>query len=98
MFARMSTLLGSPDSIEPGIASARDQVFPGAKELDGFKGMIALADRSTGKMIAITLWDSEEAMHASEQAAAGLRQTSADESAAQIGGVERLEVVFDERV
>jgi heme-degrading monooxygenase HmoA len=98
MFARISTLLGSPDSIEPGIASVRDQVFPAAKEMDGFKGMIALGDRSTGKMIAITLWDSEEAMRTSEQAAAGLRQTSADAGAAQIASVERFEVVFDERV
>jgi heme-degrading monooxygenase HmoA len=98
MFARLSTLQGSPESIEAGIAAVRDQVFPGAKELDGFRGMIALSDRSTGKMIGITLWDTEEAMRASEQAAEGMRQVSADAGAAQIASVERFEVVFDERV
>jgi hypothetical protein len=37
--------------------------------MDGFKGMIALGDRQSGKTLGITFRESEEAMRASEEAA-----------------------------
>ena len=98
MFGRMSTLEGSPDGVDSGIAALRDQVFPGVRDLDGFRGIIAFADRTTGKMMAVTLWETEEAMKASEEAANQLRSTTSEATSARIAGVERLEVVFDERV
>jgi hypothetical protein len=66
--------------------------------LDGFKGMIAFGDRSSGKMMAFTLWESEEAMRASEEAANDLRQTTSESTSAPVVGVERMEVVFDRRM
>jgi heme-degrading monooxygenase HmoA len=98
MFARVTTLQGSPDSVDAGTASVRDEVLPAARGMAGFMGMIALGDRSTGKMIGITLWESEDAMRASEEAANQLRQSAADAGSAQIAGVERFEVVLDERM
>lgn len=98
MFARVTTLQGSPDSIDAGTASVRDEVLPAAQGMAGFKGMIALGDRSTGKMIGITLWESEEAMRASEEAGERLRQSAADAGSSQIAGVERFEVVVDQRM
>jgi heme-degrading monooxygenase HmoA len=98
MYARLSTLEGPPDGIEQEIASVREHVWAGAKQLDGFVGMTAFVDRATGKMMAVTFWDTEEALKASEEAAAELRSDSADAGSSRIAGVERLEVVFDERV
>jgi heme-degrading monooxygenase HmoA len=98
MYARLSTLEGSPNGIEQAIASVRDEVWPGAQALDGFKGMTAFVDRATGKMMAVTLWETEEALKASEEAASQLRVDSAEAASARIAGVERFEVVFDERV
>jgi heme-degrading monooxygenase HmoA len=94
----MTTLEGSPETIESGLAMLRDEVFPGVRQMDGFKGMIAFGDRSTGKMMAVTLWETEEAMKASEEGANQLRAATSEATSARIASVERLEVVFDERV
>jgi heme-degrading monooxygenase HmoA len=88
----MSILEGSPDQIDESLRQAREVVLPGAKQIDGFKGMIALSDRQSGKNIGITFWESEEAMRASEEAASRLRQESAEASGDAIAGVERYEV------
>jgi heme-degrading monooxygenase HmoA len=98
MFARVSTLQGSPERVEDGIRAVREQVLPAARQMDGFKGLLAMVDRSSGKMVGITLWDSEEALQASEEAANQLRDSSAQAGGAQIAGVERFEVVVDEPV
>jgi heme-degrading monooxygenase HmoA len=38
------------------------------KGLDGFNGFTLIADRSSGKVIGVSFWESEEAMQASEDA------------------------------
>jgi len=92
MHARLSILEGSPDQIDESLRQAREVVLPRGKQMDGFKGMIALGDRQSGKTIGMTFWESEEAMHASEEAANRLREESAEASGETIAGVERYEV------
>ena len=65
------------------------------KEMRGFMGILGLADRATGKMVAVTLWDSEDALKESEEAANQLRSGAASAGAAEIVSVERFEVVAD---
>jgi heme-degrading monooxygenase HmoA len=92
MHARVSIFEGSPDRIDDSLRQVREQVLPRAREMDGFKGLIALGDRQSGKTLGITLWESEEAMRASEEAANRMRTESAEASEEQIAGVERYEV------
>jgi heme-degrading monooxygenase HmoA len=92
MHARVSIFEGSPDQIDDSLRQVREQVLPRAREMDGFKGLIALGDRQSGKTLGITLWESEEAMRASEEAANRMRTESAEASEEQIAGVERYEV------
>jgi heme-degrading monooxygenase HmoA len=98
MFARMSTLQGPPDQLDDGIKALHEQVVPAAKEIRGFKGILGLADRATGKMVAITLWDSEDALRESEGAANKLRSDTSSAGGAEIVSVERFEVVADSPV
>jgi len=95
MFARVSTLQGPPDQVDDGIKAVHEQVIPAAKEMRGFKGMLALADRETGKMVGITLWESEDALREREEAANQLRSGSSAAGGADILSVERFEVVAD---
>jgi heme-degrading monooxygenase HmoA len=97
MFARMTTLQGSPDQVEPAIESIHAEVLPGVKDLDGFDHILALVDRSAGKMVAITFWESEAAMRASEEVANRLRESASTGTANEIAGVDRFEVVVDSR-
>ena len=96
MHARVSTFEGSPDLIDEMLRQVREQVLPQAKQPEGFKGMIALGDRQSGKTLGITFWESEDDMRASEEAANRLRSESAEAGGQTIAGVERYEVgIFD---
>ena len=94
MHARVTTLSGSPDNAEAGIANFRDNVVPYAKG-DG-KGAILLIDRESGKAVAVTLWEDEEAMRASEESANALRADAAQQMGAEQPTVERYEVAVFE--
>jgi len=96
MFARVTTLQGPSDQVDEGIKSVREQVIPAARQMKGFQGMLALADRNTGKMLGITLWDNEKDLQQNEEAANQLRSGAASDGGAEIGSVERFEVVVDE--
>ena len=94
MHARVTTLSGSPDSAEAGIANFRDSVVPYAKS-DG-RGASLLIDRESGKAVAVTLWEDEEAMRASEESANALRADAAQQMGAEQPTVERYEVAVFE--
>jgi heme-degrading monooxygenase HmoA len=94
--ARVSIFEGSPDQIDEVLRQVQEKVVPQAKQLDGFKGMIALGDRQSGKTMGITFWEDEEALRASEEAANQLREETAEASGEEIAGVERYWVGYFE--
>ena len=96
MHARLSFIEGSPDAIDAGVASFRDQVVPTVRE-NGGTGAFLLLDRESGKAIGVTLWRSEDAMRASEERANALRAQAAEAAKATAAPrVERYEVVVVE--
>jgi heme-degrading monooxygenase HmoA len=93
VYARVSTLEGPPDQIDEGLRYIREQILPNAFQDDeGFKGALALADRQSGKTLTITFWESEEAMHATEEEANQRRTQIAEAANATIESVETYEV------
>ena len=57
----MTTFHVPPSTIDEAIHIVQD-ALPITKQQQGFKGGLALADESTGKLIGITLWETEAAM------------------------------------
>ena len=96
MFARVSTFQGPPDRTAEGIRVAREQILPAARLQDGFKGIYLLYDSESGKSLSITLWETEEDMKASEEAALRARTESAQTTGDVILSVERYEVALQE--
>lgn len=92
MFARMSTFEGPAERIDEEIRETGGRTVPAVRRIPGSVGMVALVDRVSGKMVAITLWESEQAMKESEEAADGIRRESAEQSGERIASVERFEV------
>jgi hypothetical protein len=93
--ARVTTVPGSPADAEAGIESFRSNVVPFARERG--KGAILLVDRQSGEAIAITLWENEQALRASEEDANALRAEAADRmGATQKPTVGRYEVAVFE--
>lgn len=68
MFARIATFQSDPGRLDDTIEMVRKEVAGDTPE--GLKGakMLMLVDRSSGKSIGITLFDSEEAMRRGDQA------------------------------
>ena len=97
MHARVTTISGSPEQAEQGIANFRDNVIPTIKEMGGHGGVL-LIDRASGKAMAITLWEDEAAMRATEERANDLRRAASEElGAAEQPDVERYEVAVFEK-
>jgi heme-degrading monooxygenase HmoA len=78
MYARTTTVRGNPQSIDDAIAYLRDKVMPAIQSLDGYVGLSMLCDRDSGRSIAATAWETEEAMHNSETPLHALRQRYAE--------------------
>lgn len=95
MHARVTRLEVNPDRVDEINDYYRDTVVSQARHLRGFKGAVALVDRGSGNIFSFTLWESEETMRASEQAADEIRGTASTD----LGftpTVERYEVGFFE--
>ncbi len=98
MYARVTSFQGSPESVDTSLKVMREQILPQARDIAGFKGVLSLVDRETGKGLTATFWESEEAMKASEEAANQLRgQAVGAVDGMELVGVERYEVELDER-
>jgi heme-degrading monooxygenase HmoA len=84
-----------PSTLDEVTGRLEREDVPAFKKLDGFKGMTVVADRQGGKTMALTFWDSEQAMRESEDAVKGARQRAAETGRADEPQVERFEVMFD---
>jgi len=78
MFARSTTMQAQTSSIDDGIAYVRDTVMPALQELDGFIGVSLLVDRQSGRCIATSAWESEEAMRASAEPVRPVRERATE--------------------
>jgi heme-degrading monooxygenase HmoA len=96
MYARVTTLEGPPDKIDDATRHVREQTLPQLQQMDGFEGFVTLADRQSGKQLAVALWESEEALRATEEAVSSQRSGVAEAAGATVAGVERYEVAVFE--
>ncbi len=96
MYARVTTLEGPPDKIDDGTRHVQEQTLPQLQQMDGFKGFVTLADRQSGKQLAVALWESEEALRATEDTVSSMRSGVAEAAGATVAGVERYEVAVFE--
>jgi len=96
--ARVSSLEGSPDRIDESVSKAREETLPTARKLPGWKGVIGLADRNSGQVKLITLWENAEALRATEKQADRLRKQTAESGGQRVTGVDRYEVEVADRL
>jgi heme-degrading monooxygenase HmoA len=87
MYARSTTIHGTPASVGPATAFVRDDVMPAVRGMDGCVGLSMLADPDTGRCIVTTSWRDEAAMRGS---ADGVR-SSAERTAELLGGSPELQ-------
>jgi heme-degrading monooxygenase HmoA len=78
VYARSTTIQANPSSIDAGVAHIRDEVVPALAQLDGFIGLSMMLDRASGRCIATSAWQSEDAMHASADQVQSVRQRAGE--------------------
>jgi heme-degrading monooxygenase HmoA len=66
MYARVTFATAEPAKVDQTIKIMRDSILPAAKKQKGFKGLIYLTNRKTGKGMSIVLWNTEDDMKAGE--------------------------------
>jgi hypothetical protein len=66
MHVRATTVMGDPTSIEDGVAFLREKVMRTLQTTEGCLGLSMLADRHSGRCIAATAWQTEDAMRTTE--------------------------------
>ena len=77
VYARSTIIEAQPSSIDAGIMHIRDEVMPALQQVDGFVGLSLLLDRESGRCIATSAWETEEAMHAGAERVRPVRDRAA---------------------
>jgi heme-degrading monooxygenase HmoA len=96
VFARITKFEGPPERVEELRYAVVERTLPAVERLEGFAGALVLANRQSGNLQVIVLWESEQAMSASEESAYWFRIYSSEASSETVTGVERYELVFSE--
>ncbi|HEX2235518.1 MAG TPA: hypothetical protein VHK89_04520 [Actinomycetota bacterium] len=81
---------------EAGVKGFRDSIGT-LEAMEGEQGVMLLVDRTTGKAITITLWDTEDNLHASAEQANKVREQASSSGQLSILGVENYEVAIEKR-
>ena len=91
-FARVHTLETTAEQHDQGLAAVIEEILPWLRESTGFRGMIRLANHETNKVMAITLWATEQDLEDSADAAKRLTGLTATGVGAKWIDVENYEV------
>ncbi|MGY1679249.1 antibiotic biosynthesis monooxygenase [Geodermatophilus sp. SYSU D01176] len=78
MYARSTTIRVRPEVVDDLTTAIRDDVMPMVTRLEGCVGLSLLTDRDTGRCIATSAWETEDAMHASAEQIRASRERVAE--------------------
>jgi len=66
MYVRLTTTQTAVDKTDQAVELWRDKVGPALKQRKGFKGAYLVGDHATGKGLAITLWETQADVQATD--------------------------------
>ena len=91
--ARVIHFESEPSRAEDGIKNIKENVIPSVSQFAGFQGGFWLLDRSSGKGVGVTLFDTPASLKASDEAARQVRERSAQAMQANISQPREYEVI-----
>ncbi len=92
MFARVSHFDVRSERLQQGYRAIVEHVMPALEMQNGYSGGLLLADSQHGKVLAVSLWESEQQMHATDEASHWFRTFGAEAVEGTVTGVETYEV------
>jgi heme-degrading monooxygenase HmoA len=97
MYGRITRIQIPPDAVDKGIAYFKEKVMPAARSAPGNAGAVLLVDRKNGTAVGITLWETTDALNASELFGVTSRTGSAAATGGSVINVERYQQVLADR-
>ena len=91
MFARVSRYEAPKDEVDEALA-AFEASTEAVRQMPGIERAYLLVDRQGGRVLTITVWESEESMAASAEAAKALRSQAMGAAGGSVVAVETYEV------
>jgi heme-degrading monooxygenase HmoA len=92
MYGRLTIIDGEPDRLDL-LPEPQEETIPRADEMPGLRALYCLIDRETGRGASLSIWESRDAMEASEERAEAQQRQAAETGAGRVVSVERMEVV-----
>lgn len=92
MFARVSHFDVRSERIQEGYRAIVEHVMPAVEMQKGYSGGLLLANSQQGKVLAVSLWESEQDMHATDEASRWFRLFGAEAAEGTVTDVETYEV------
>jgi hypothetical protein len=100
MYARVTTFPGlAPERIKATLEEFREKHLPRLEQQAGYRGVWAGVDYTGGRAIAVTYWESLEALHASDEIAGEMRAAAVTKAGVDRNRptlTDRYEVVLDQ--
>ncbi len=94
-WARLTRVKGDSGRYDEAAKMVEENVLPSARNLQGFAGGIWFGNRETGEVSGLTLFESKEALEASEAGAQQIRERAAGALGGEVIEVERFEVFLE---
>jgi heme-degrading monooxygenase HmoA len=92
LYARIGTWRGTADDLERWAKAASEQVKPNVQKEGGLEAAYWLINREEGTGLTVTIWETEDAMKASEQFRAQ-RQAQTSEATGASVSTSRYEII-----
>jgi heme-degrading monooxygenase HmoA len=92
MFARVSHFDVRSERIPQGYREIKEHVVPALEMQNGYSGGVLLANSQQGKVLAVSLWETEQDMHATDEASRWFRLFGAEAAEGTVTDVETYEV------
>jgi hypothetical protein len=92
MFARVSHFDVRSERIKEGYRAIVEHVMPAVEMQKGYSGGLLLANTQQGKVLAVSLWESEQDMQATDEASRWFRLFGAEAAEGTVTDVETYEV------
>ena len=96
MHTRVTTLEVPPERIDDAKRHVKERVLPQLRQMEGFKGYVALGSSQSGKLQGVAFWESEEALRATDERVVPIREGVAGASGGTVVSVEEYEVFVNE--
>ncbi|MEP7225684.1 MAG: hypothetical protein ABI783_12090 [Actinomycetota bacterium] len=94
----MSRFKGEIEDLDGTVQMASEAMLSWLKQIEGYRGLLALSDQASGSACFITFWESEEAAEKSRASRASMRDQLAATAGAEVLGTDGYSVIFKDEL